>query len=117
MSYFPRAGLNTPAVLQDDLYLPTMLTRLKEEDGRCMQCGECTHSAFICLYEMVSVDYSKGSCQSLQDVFSASMRRTAPCKKEGCKALEGQAVQERFKKWPVALMLFFQQRPVCPAAH
>lgn len=107
------------AVLQDKLYLPTMVTRLKQLDGKCVHCSHCTTSFDGCPTpcEIVSVDPFQGRHQSLQDIFSASMKQTAHCCEQNCMALHGQAVQEQFVRWPLALMLFFQQMPVCPAAQ
>lgn len=106
-------------MLQDKLYVPTMVSRLKQIEGNCVHCSHYTLSFDGCPLpsEIVSVDPSQGRHQSLQDIFSASMKQTARCCEQDCMALDGQAVQEQFVQWPLALMLFFQQRPVCPAAQ
>ena len=91
----------------------------KVADSVCKMCSHRTQGfdSYIYAVQNVSLDCSKGWYQSLQNIFSADLRRTLPCAQVACKAPQGQVLQEQFLLWPLALTLFFQQVPVSPAAQ
>ena len=64
-----------------------------------------------------SVDRSKGSHQGLQEIFSADMQQNLPCTQPTCMSEDAVTEQDKVIKWPLSLMLFFQQQPVSLAAH
>ena len=65
----------------------------KVADSVCKMCSHRTQGfdSYIYAVQNVSLDCSKGWYQSLQNIFSADLRRTLPCAQVACKAPQGLA--------------------------
>ena len=106
-------------VLQEATYLPAIMQRRKQVEGRCKVCKHRTQdlAAPVDTDYIISVDPSRGYDQTLQEVFAADLQKNGLlCPHGRCKAREGFVKQARYLQWPLSLMMFFPTAAGMPMA-